>query len=493
MSVALRILLVIEERDDRGLAALVLQHGLVDVEILEAGDALEFADHLANGSFSVAVASSRLGWAEGAAVLAAVKRRYPDCVTLLLGDPDGGAVDALVEASVPLSSRGFLHLPGAIQEVLDKRTAGRHRSIELAAYDRLLDQLPVGIFTMAVSGELSDANPTTLRILGFNDKRTFVGRQLPDLLADAELRSRCRALLERGQSRKDLATTMRRADGGNVRVSLSFWPVTDEDGGLRFFEGLLWDLSGLAAIGRHPLTSGTQLEQLASAVSHDLQDPLQLIAQYARLLMERHGTRMDEDAVRLTTRVRDSAAQMQKMIDGILEYSKLTLGERPFQVVNMNEAAQEAIRNLEASIEESAAQVRHEALPSVVGEPRQLIQLLQNLIGNAVKFRGEQTPRVTIGVEERDGDWLMSIADNGIGIQSASADRIFEMFQRLHTATEYPGTGLGLALCKRIAECHGGRIWVESKPGEGSIFYITISKHLPGDLPRRDLDNRKAS
>ena len=158
----------------------------------------------------------------------------------------------------------------------------------------------------------------------------------------------------------------------------------------------------------------------------------------------------------------------------------------------MNAIVQEALINLEARIAERGAEIRFERLPSVVGEPRQLTQLLQNLIGNAVKFNAEPTPRVEIRLQEREEDWLLSISDDGIGIDPAATDRIFEIFQRLHTSSEYPGTGIGLAICKRIAECHGGRIWVKSRPGEGSTFYVTLSKSFPGELPRRGREDKRA-
>ncbi len=490
MSASARILLVAADPDDAALAAIVLRHAMQDAEILEAGDALEFAEHLAGSAFSVAVVDGDLAWAEGPAVIEAIRRRHPDCITVLFGDapPEGAGIDTCV----PRSSRGFLDLPGAIRGVLDRKRGAGEADVGLAAYDRLIEQLPVGIFSMEMSGALTRANDATVSVLGFDDEGALVGRQLPDLLADVDVRMRCRALLARGQGRKDLQTVMRRADGGTARVSLSFWPVPAVGAEAQTFEGVLWDLSGLAALGGPGGMGTAELEQLTSAVSHDLQDPLQLIAQYAQLLVERHGKRLDEDALRLLGRVQESAARMQTMIDGILEYSRVSAAGRPFQVVSLTESVSEAIKNLEASMSESGAEVDFHDLPSVVAEPRQLIQLFQNLIGNAVKFHAKEPPRVTIRCEERPDDWLISVADNGLGIDSRSAEHIFDMFQRLHAASEIPGRGIGLAICKRIAECHGGRIWVESRPGGGSTFFVTLSKQLPGDRPGRETDARRA-
>ena len=148
----------------------------------------------------------------------------------------------------------------------------------------------------------------------------------------------------------------------------------------------------------------------------------------------------------------------------------------------------EALANLQASVQASSAEVEFEGLPSIIGDRRLLVQLFQNLIGNGIKFCADDTPRITVKVESREDEWLVSVADNGIGIDGRFAERIFDMFQRLHTSDEYPGTGIGLALCKRIAERHEGRIWVRSEPGRGSTFFVTISKHLSASLSEERSD-----
>ena len=475
-----RILLVTEDADDCALAALVLEQTMTDVHVLPAGSALDFADQLAAGGFGAAVIDRELQWADGEAVLEAVKRRHPECATVLMGEPlAAGEMLGDVDVFVTKTSRGFLELPGAIERAL-KRAQGRNEAPqEIAAYDRLVEQLPVGIFAMSVNGAFNAANEAVLRTLGYTEPDELLLRQLPDLVTDVDVRLRCRALLERSQARKDLETTLRRADGGSVRVSLSFWPVMDEHERAQSYEGVLWDLS-TAAGGN---AGGLPLEHLASAVSHDLQDPLQLISQYSNLLLERHGRDLDGDALRLVSRVTESASRMQTMIDGILEYSKISAGERPFQVVDMNTVVADAMSILEVNLQKQDATVAYDSLGAVVGDPRQLTRLMQNLIGNAIKFRGANPPQVSISMQERTEDWLLEVADHGIGIEPRAAERIFDMFQRLHTSDEYVGTGLGLAICRRVAQCHGGRIWVDSRPDEGAVFYVTLSKHLDRKLP----------
>ena len=475
-----RVLLVTENADDSALAALVLEQSVADAHVLQAGSALDFADQLAAGGFTAAVVDHDLQWADGEAVVEAVKRRYPECAAVLLCDDVAASQQSTnADVVVPKTSRGYLSLPSAISRALERVGRREERPHEVAAYDRLVEQLPVGIFATAINGSFQAANQAVLEMLGFDDIDALLARQLPDLVTDVDVRLRCRALLERGQSRKELETTLRRSDGGTVKVSLSFWPVLDEHQRPQSYEGVLWDLS---ASGQGGLGS-LRLDQLASVVSHDLQDPLQLISQYSKLLLERHAGDLEGDAARLVSRVSESAAHMQTMIDGILEYSAIAAGDRPFQVVDLNRVVAEAAAVLEVSIERSQAKLEYDQLASVVGDPRLLVRLLQNLIGNAIKFRGAEPPRIVISTQERAEDWLLQVADNGIGIEPRAAERIFDMFQRLHSSDEYPGTGLGLAICRRIAECHGGRIWVDSAPREGSVFYITLSKHLDRRLP----------
>ena len=489
-AIPLGVLIVTESKDDRALAALVLRQEYAEVEVLHAQDALEFADHLAGGGFSVVLVDQELSWADGVAVFEAIERRYNECAGLLLvGDPAELEPPESIDVVVPKTSRGFVELPKAIERARRVRRARFQKDVDVGAYERLIGELPVGVFALSTHGVFTQANRLAVDTLGFPDRDHLLGRLLVDLIPDIDLRSRCVVLLERAQPLRDLDVMLRRVDGGKTKVSLSFWPVLDARGELNHFEGAMWDLSAIAAAGGAG-PSEVNMEHLAAAVSHDLQDPLQLIAQYARLLMERHARSLDNDALRLVSRVTESAARMQSMIDGILEFSSVASGGRPFQVVDMNNVIGDAIGNLMVRIEETGARVLCDDLPSVVGEPRQLIQLFQNLIGNAIKFHGRVTPMVKISHEERKDDWLVSISDNGIGMDPASVERIFDMFQRLHTSEEFPGRGIGLAICKRIAGGHGGRIWVESTPGEGSTFFVTLAKEVPGKLSNSNFNRR---
>jgi len=222
--------------------------------------------------------------------------------------------------------------------------------------------------------------------------------------------------------------------------------------------------------------SNAELQQFSYAISHDLQEPLHLISRYAQLVAERYGGKLDLDAQRYLAHVMTSAARMQAMINDVLEYARVATRGRDFQPVSSEGLVVEAVANLRLTIDESDADVTWHDLPTVVVDPGQMVQLFQNLIGNAVKFRGRERPRVQVSAVETDDAWVFAVLDNGIGIAEEALERIFGMFQRLHTAEEFPGTGIGLAICKRIVERHGGQIWATSKPGEGSTFYFTLPK-----------------
>ena len=222
------------------------------------------------------------------------------------------------------------------------------------------------------------------------------------------------------------------------------------------------------------LRSNAELEQFAYVASHDLQTPLRAISGYSKLLSDRYEGKLDSEAQRFLQRTIDNVNRMQRLINDLLTYSRLNTCGHPFKPTDCNAVLNEVIDMLHPLVEESGGVITRGTLPTVMGDSSQLAQLFQNLIGNAIKFHNTEPPHIQIDAQPLDNAWLFSVKDNGIGIDLHYSERIFLIFQRLHTIDKYLGTGIGLAICKKIVERHEGRIWVESKVGEGSTFKFTI-------------------
>ncbi len=237
---------------------------------------------------------------------------------------------------------------------------------------------------------------------------------------------------------------------------------------------------GLKKLTEELTRSNKELEQFAYVASHDLQEPLRIVASYTQLLARRYRGKLDADADEFIAFAVDGANRMQRLINDLLAYSRVSTRAQPFEPTDAGAALDRALANLRAAIKETGAAVTHDPLPIVRADASQLTQLFQNLISNAIKFHGDALPRVHISarktseVSKTSEVWVFSIHDDGIGIDPQYHERIFVIFQRLHGKEEYPGTGIGLAVCKRIVERHGGQIWVESEVGQGATFFFTI-------------------
>jgi len=220
--------------------------------------------------------------------------------------------------------------------------------------------------------------------------------------------------------------------------------------------------------------SNSELQQFAYVASHELQEPLRMVTSFTQLLAKRYKGKLDGDAQEFIHYAVDGAMRMQALISDLLSYSRVGTQEKPFESVACDAVLDRVLQNLKIAIDESGAQVYRQALPEVTGDPQQLGQLFQNLLSNAIKFHKNDPPRVHVSAKRNGGDWTISVEDNGIGISAEHQDRIFVIFQRLHTKSEYSGTGIGLAVCKKIVERHGGRIWMEASAEKGATFCFTI-------------------
>ena len=281
------------------------------------------------------------------------------------------------------------------------------------------------------------------------------------------------ARVERGESVEHFETVRVRKDGKGIDVSVTISPIRDSSGAIVGVSKVARDISErkraeqrLADKVEELARSNRDLEQFAYAASHDLQEPLRMVASYTQLLAERYGGKLDENADKFLGYAREGALRMQVLIRDLLTFSRVVQAGVPRKNVDCDVALEEALQSLTAAIEESGAVVTHTALPNIWADQTQIAQVFQNLIGNAIKFHNGAPPQCAVSAEKSGCNWLFSVSDNGIGIAPEYAENIFVVFQRLHARTEYPGNGIGLAICKKIIEHYGGTIWVESKVGD---------------------------
>ncbi len=265
---------------------------------------------------------------------------------------------------------------------------------------------------------------------------------------------------------ESIKTTMRDADGQISGVLGIARDITEHH---RAEEKLKETLADLAR-------SNEELEQFAYVASHDLQEPLRMVSSYTQLLAKRYQGRLDADADEFIAYAVDGASRMHGLIDDLLAYSRLSTRGKRFELTDCAAALGQALHHLKAAMAESGAVVTHDLLPALIADGSQMTQLFQNLVGNAIKFHGEKPLRIHVMAVPERHEWKFSVHDNGIGIDPRYAEKIFAIFQRLHSKEEYPGTGIGLAICKKIVERHGGRIWVESELEKGSTFFFTIAR-----------------
>jgi signal transduction histidine kinase len=220
--------------------------------------------------------------------------------------------------------------------------------------------------------------------------------------------------------------------------------------------------------------SNAELERFAYVASHDLQEPLRMVTSYLQLLERRYKDKLDGDALEFINYAVDGSNRMKTLISDLLAYSRVGTRGKEFTLIDCEDVLGRVLNTLQVSIEENKAKVTHDPLPKVMADDAQLESLFQNLIGNAIKFHSQKQPRIHVGVKKDEKNWVFSVSDNGIGIDPQFFERLFIIFQRLHNREDYPGTGIGLAISKRIVERHGGRIWIESQPKKGSTFFFTL-------------------
>lgn len=225
--------------------------------------------------------------------------------------------------------------------------------------------------------------------------------------------------------------------------------------------------------------SNSDLEQFAAVASHDLQEPLRKISGFAQMLQKRYSGKLDAQADEFLAQIVGGAARLQSLISALLEYSRLSFGPKDVKPVDLEKVFTQTIDDLQVLIRETGGQVTHDPLPTVPADATSIARVFQNLVANGLKFRGDRPPKVHVWAQKEDGGWVFSVKDEGIGIDSRFHDRVFQLFRRLQPRHLYEGAGIGLAVCKRVVEAHGGRIWVESQPGQGAVFRFTLPERAP--------------
>jgi PAS domain S-box-containing protein len=376
-------------------------------------------------------------------------------------------------------------LMGTIIDVTGRKKAKRALRESEERFRQTFELAASGIAHVDLNGRFLRVNHALCRILGYSADE-LAGRTVKDVshpddqgVTDAERRRMHDGKLDS----VDFEKRYLRKDGETVWVDLTVALVRDEERRPVYEIAVFDDITArkradaeLRAANEELARSNAELEQFAYVASHDLQEPLRMVASYTQLLGKRYGERLDGDAKEFMTYIVDGAGRMKQLIEDLLAYSRVGTRGRNFRPVKLEAVFERARSNLRGALEDSGGELTRDALPEVQGDESQLVQLLQNLIGNAIKFRSAEAPRVHVSSVLNENEYAIAVQDNGIGIEAQYFERIFMVFQRLHDKGRFPGTGIGLAICKKVVDRHGGRIWVESAPGKGSRFVFTLPK-----------------
>ncbi len=347
-------------------------------------------------------------------------------------------------------------------------------------YRSLFDDSRDGIFMTSREGALLEANKALVDMFGYTHEE-MIAMDVRQLYSECSERENFRESIERTGSVKGYEGTFWRKDGTLIHCIVTANVRLGNDGSVDGYEGIVRDVTdekraeeALRNQAEELENSNLDLEHFAYIASHDLQEPLRNVTNCLQMLEEDYKNKRYDNADRYIHYAVESSVRMKALILDLLAYSRLTTRREPPGSIDCAEILERVLTNLNCAITESRAVITHDALPVVTADDTQLLQVFQNLIQNAIKFQKDEPPRIHVSAVKDKNEWIFSIKDNGIGIESRQLDRIFEIFQRLHKRRDYDGTGIGLAVVKKAVERHGGRVWVESEPGVGSTFYFTI-------------------
>ncbi len=374
-------------------------------------------------------------------------------------------------------------------------TEHRKREETISRLAAIVESSDDAIYTVTHDHVISGWNKAAERLYGYTE-REMIGRPVATIIPPGlvtETLGRLRGIVASGRTLR-LETVRVRKDGALVDVAYSASPLRDATGNFDGTAAISQDITArkraeerlaeqarqLEVSNAELAASNRELEQFAYVASHDLQEPLRKVSSFCQLLAEEFRDKIGDEADEYIGFVVDGAARMQQLINDLLTYSRIGRTRETLTDVDCNEVMRRVLADLSAAVAETGATVTAGGLPTVRGQWPTLVQLFENLVSNAIKFHGSQPPWVEVTARRSDGYWQFCITDNGIGIEPQYSDRIFAVFQRLHSRDEYPGTGIGLAVCKKIVETHGGRIWLDPAPGAGSAFHWTIPDETSG-------------
>ncbi len=390
------------------------------------------------------------------------------------------ATSALLWPLIPqiLALPGPAQLQGAFEELkaeMGRREKAEYRNRQLAS---IVESSNDAIISFMLNGTVLSWNRGAQDLFGYSVESTM-GKTLrhligPDMDTVVEV-------LREGRKLDTIELTFQRADGKTVYLSLCVSPIKNEKGEVVNGAAIFRDITESKEAQKQLLRTSEQLsksnkelEEFAWVAAHDLKEPVRTMATYSKLLGQEYADRLEESGRQYLSFINTSAAKAMARIDDVLEFSAVGKGKLALQPIDLNLLVESVIQDLRLAIDEAHATINFENLPLIQGKSEYISSLFQNILSNAIKYRGKEAPVINVSAS-REGDfWCLAVSDNGIGFDMQQANKIFQMFQRLHHEDEYPGSGLGLAMCKKIVELHGGKIWAESKEGQGATFLFTL-------------------
>ena len=390
---------------------------------------------------------------------------------------DGSYLDVSV-ASTPVLYHSIPHVITILRDISERK---KNEEIKNQLASIVLNSIDA-IYAMSIDGQIQSWNPGAEKLYGFSE-RDAIGRNISIVIPDFKQNELNHILnkVAKGERIESLETKRQRRDKKIIDVSLTLSPIWDEAGIVTSVSAISRDITfkkqveeELRRYAEELALSNEELYVFSYAASHDLQEPLRSIQNFLETLNKKYKKRLGPEMEEQISAADDGVTRMYRLITDFLMYSRVGTERAVKEEVDCNMALKDAIANLELAIKESKASIKQFTLPKIYGNFVQLTQVFQNLIANAIKYQGENTPSIDISAEKKDGMWLFAVKDNGIGIEQWFSERIFIVFQKLHDHRKYPGSGIGLALCKRVIEKHGGKIWFESEVGKGTTFLFTL-------------------